>query len=93
MKISDLQQEFKRYILTEKGLKNKTYKAIVATLKMLHTYAHTEEISHLTEGLIREFLYQGREEKGWEAKTFHNHWQNLKGYFDWLIKKESSWKY
>lgn len=87
MKISDLQQDLKRYLLLERGLNVKTYKAIVATLNMLMTHSRSEDISTFTEGLIREFLYHGVQDRAWEPKTFRNHWQNLKTFFNWCIKR------
>lgn len=87
MKISNVQEDFKRYIILEKGLNAKTYKAIVSTLKMLSVYCMDENIKSYNNGVIREFLYNGAQERLWEPKTFRNHWQNIKTFFDWCVKK------
>lgn len=87
MTFPDLQPAFRKYIILEKGLNAKTYKAIVSTLKMLSVYCMDESIKSYNNGVIREFLYGGAQERLWEPKTFRNHWQNLKTFFDWCVKK------
>lgn len=86
MKISDLQAQFKRYALLEKGLMPKTYKGICSTLRMLSDFSKTEEIRELDKNIVRGFLYQGRIEKAWKPQTFRNHWQSIKTFFDWCVK-------
>ncbi len=86
MKISDLDRQFKYYALYEKGIKAKTYRSVVSTLKMLSAFAKSENLNDLTSDIIKTFLYYGRVEKGWKAKTFRNHWQYLKIFFDWCVK-------
>ena len=90
--MSELQDRFKRYFLYEKGNKAKSYKAVIASLNMLIKDTKEEKIKNITTFLIREFLLKNREEKQWSPKTYRNHWQNLKSFFDWcqkahLIKK------
>ena len=86
MKISHLEQQFKRYALHEKGLKLKTYKSIDASVKMLCHFSNTDELNRLNQSAIREFLYQGRCKRGWKAQTFRNHWHYLKSFFNWCEK-------
>ncbi len=87
MKISELQPEFKNYLLIEKGVTVKTFKGIVSTLAMLTQHAKTDELRAFHANTIREFMYAQVQEKLWQPKTFRNHWQNLKTFFDWGIKK------
>jgi len=85
MKISDTIDQFKKYMLYSRGLRPKTYKSILATLKQLIEFSKTEEIKCFDSGCIRVFLQTGMAEKLWKPKTVHNHWQNLKSYLDWTV--------
>ena len=87
MKISSLDREFKQYALLGKGMTNGVYRSIGYTLQMLRRYASTETISSLTPDTIRAFLYSGRSERGWAPKTYRNHWQYLKIYFDFCRRQ------
>lgn len=86
MNIPDLHRQFQHYALLEKGIMPKTYKSVLASLSMLCKYSASENVSELTTPLIRAFLCAGRLEKCWSPKTFRNHWQYLKIYFDWCVK-------
>ena len=86
MKISDLKENFKRYMLFERGLKPKTFKACLSSLKLLEAYSGIEDIKSFNTGIIREFLYSGMQNRGWGPKTFRNHCQSLKTFFDWCVK-------
>lgn len=90
MKISDLDRQFKYYALYEKGIKAKTYRSVVSSLKMLSNFAKSEELADLKPDIVKTFLYYGRVEKEWKAKTFRNHWQYLKIFFDWCVKNQFS---
>jgi len=87
LKTSDLQDRFRRYALYERGITAKAVKAIEASLRMLCEHLQTEELSELNTAAIRGFLYNGREEKLWKAKTFRNHRQHLKSFFGWCIRE------
>ncbi len=87
MKISSFHREFKHYALLGKGMTNGVYRSIGYTLRMLCRYAATEEIGSLTPDMIRAFLYYGRSERGWAAKTYRNHWQYLKIFFDFCQRQ------
>jgi site-specific recombinase XerD len=54
---------------------------------MLCKWADTEQIERLDHGTVRAFLYWGREERAWEARTFRNHLQYLRSFFAWCIKQ------
>ena len=87
MRVSDIAYGFKRYALHERGMRPRSYKSITSSLEMLCAWADTEELAQLTHATIKEFLYWGREEKAWEARTFRNHRQYLKSYFDWCVNQ------
>jgi len=88
MNISDLQREFKQYALMEKGIMPKTYKSIWGSVRQLAEYGKSNELTDLDLVTVKGFLYAGRSEKGWASQTFRNHWQYLKIFFDWCLRKE-----
>ena len=88
MNISDLQREFKRYALMEKGIMPKTYKSIWGSVRQLVDYRKSSDLADMDSDTVRNFLCAGRSEKGWASQTFRNHWQYLKIFFDWCQRKE-----
>lgn len=87
MKVCDVTYPFKRYALHERGMRPKSYRSIMASVNMLCLWADTEEIKRLDHGTVQAFLYWGREERAWEARTFRNHWQYLRSFFSWCVKQ------
>ncbi len=53
MKICDLQNQFKRYALYERGMEIQTYQTICASLKMLCNFAQTEELHRLDKEILQ----------------------------------------
>lgn len=88
MKIADLQERFKRYFLYEKGNKAKSYKSVIASLDMFIKDMGEMNIKSINTMIIREFLLKKREERQWGPKTYRNHWQNFKSFFDWCQKTQ-----
>ena len=88
MKTSHLQNEFKMYALFEKGMRPKSYKSIMASVHMLCHYTKTEELNDLTKDVIKSYLYYGVGERGWSPKTFRNHLQYLKSFFDFCLQQK-----
>jgi site-specific recombinase XerD len=86
MNIPDLHRQFHHYALLEKGIMANTHKSICASLDMLCKYSSTEKLSELTTPVVKAFLHSGRLERSWSPKTFRNHWQYLKIYFDWCLR-------
>ena len=87
MNISDLQPQFKRYAIHEKGITPKVEKSIGFTIEHLVDFIGTENIKKIDTETIREFLHHKREVRGWSPKTFRNQWQNMKCFFNWCVKK------
>lgn len=87
MKVSDVAFGFKRYALHERGMRPKSYRSIMASVAMLCDWADTEDIKRLDHGTVQAFLYWGREERAWEARTFRNHRQYLRSFFVWCVKQ------
>jgi len=88
MLVSDVACRYKKYALYERGMRPRSYRSIMASLRMLSEWADTEEISKLNHGVVQAFLYWGKEERAWEARTFRNHWQYLKSFFNWCLKQQ-----
>ena len=66
----------------------KSYRSIMASIRMLAEWADTEDIARLDHGTVQAFLYWGKEERAWEARTFRNHRQYLRSYFGWCFKQQ-----
>ncbi len=86
MKISALEREFRQYALLERGINPRTTKDILMSVTRLCRFQRSEDLEVLGTGAIRSYLYHGRLELGWAARTFILHWRYLKLYFDWCIK-------
>lgn len=67
-------------------MKPRTMRDILVSVERLSRFHASEELENLTTGAIRSYLYHGRLELGWSARTFVLHWHYLKLYFDWCIK-------
>ncbi len=87
MKVSQLSRQFKQYCLLERGMTPKSHTAIISTLEKLVEFAETERIKQLSNGIIREFLFENTKSKGWSPKTFRNYLQNLSSFFSWCEKQ------
>jgi site-specific recombinase XerD len=87
MNYSDICFQFKRYALNEKGMRPRSCKAILSCMHDLCQFARSDDLRDLQEGMIREFLHAGREEKLWSAKTYRNRWQHMSTFFDWCVDR------
>ena len=88
MRFEDLRNQFKRYALHEKGMKPKSCKAILTCMHDLCEFANSDNLNNLSEGMVREYLYMGKEEKLWSAKTYRNRWQLMSTFFDWGVRRK-----
>jgi site-specific recombinase XerD len=85
MNISHLHNRFKQYFLYEKGCQPKSFKAIISTLNMLQDKTGYCEIKDMSTNIIRQFLNENKDKRQWTVKTYRNHRQNIKSFFDWCI--------
>lgn len=69
-------------------MRPKSYRSIMASVKMLCEWVQTEDLKHLNHGTLQAFLYWGKEERAWEARTFRNHRQYLQSFFSWCLKQQ-----
>ena len=88
MNVPETVYGFKRYALHERGMRPRSFRSIMASVKMLCEWADTDDLGQLDHGTVQAFLYWGREEKAWEARTYRNHWQYLKSYFTWCVAQK-----
>ncbi len=88
MLIQDLIPGFQRYLLFEKNLDPKYIKAVLASLRLLDTHADSKHLSYYTTEVIASFLHQMNEDRLWGAKSFRNHRQHLKTFFNFAVRKE-----
>ena len=86
-RVSDLIPAFKRYALHERGMRPLSYKAIVTAMDKLCEHAGTDNLAALTLPTIKAYLYAGKEERAWEARTFRNQRQYLSSFFGWCVKQ------
>lgn len=86
MNISALHREFKNYALAERGLRPRTLHDILVVVRRLCSFSRTEDLKKLSTATIRAFLYQGKLELGWSARTFRLYRQYLKAFFDWTVR-------
>lgn len=85
MKIEDVAYGYKRYALHERGMRPASYRSIMASVRMLAEFAGTDDLRKLNHGTVKAFLYWGRQERAWEARTFRNHRQYLRSFFAWCV--------
>ena len=85
MNITTLHREFKYYALAERGLKPQTVRDILLVAQRLCLFSGTEDLKALSTPAIRAYLYHGKMEKGWAARTFRLYRQYLKTFFDWCV--------
>ncbi len=86
MKIPALHREFNHCALAERGLKPQTVRDILTIVGNLCSFSGTEDLTALGTPAIRAFLYHGKIEKGWAARTFRLYRQYLKTFFDWCVQ-------
>ena len=85
MKIADIYREFKQYSLFEKGMTAGVFKGILCSLRMLSRYLQTQKLADFSTESVRCFFYYGRSERQWSPKTYRNHWQYQKIFFDFCV--------
>ena len=88
MLILDLLPLFHRFALYEKGLTPSSIRAIQNSVRRLCTHAHCIRLTDCSSSSIRAFLYHGRAELQWSAKTFRNHRQYLDSFFGWCVSAQ-----
>ncbi len=88
MNIPELIQSYSRFALNERAMEKSSLKAIKSIVYRLSQFAHTQKIHELNSGIIREFLYQGKEKHNWSSKTFLIYRQYLNSFFAWCFQNQ-----
>lgn len=63
------------------------FQGILYSLRMLTRYLKTQELANFSPDAVRSFFYYGRSERQWSPKTYRNHWQYQKLFFDFCIDR------
>jgi len=87
MRITDTFGGFKSHFLIARGNKIKTYKAVIATLNMFMDFTKVDNLTNCKASLVEDYLTSQMTDRAWSPKTYRNHWQNFKFYFDWCLKR------
>ena len=87
MQIADTFDGFKAYFLLAKGNRAKSYKSVLATLVMFMDSTGLEDVEDCTAKMLEDHLVKQMEQRQWAAKTYRNHWQYFKLYFDYCCKR------
>ena len=68
-------------------MRARSYQSIAATVKNLCRWAKTEKIEELCFGTVQAYLYWGKEERCWAARTFRNQRIYLRSFFTWCVNQ------
>ncbi len=63
------------------------FKGILYSLRMLTRYLETQTLADFSTESVRSFFYYGRSERQWSPKTYRNHWQYQKLFFDFCVNR------
>ncbi len=66
-------------------MRPRSFRSIQSAVTRLSERAGSEDLRALDAGAVREFLYWGREELCWEARTFRNQRIYLRSFFAWCV--------
>ncbi|QMU65985.1 MAG: tyrosine-type recombinase/integrase [Flavobacteriaceae bacterium] len=88
MQLSDFVTSFKQFALYEKNLTKPYIKDIIAMVYLLEDQTDCENLKDYNTQTIAYFMQSMTEKRLWSPKTFRNYRQNLKTFFDFLIRQE-----
>lgn len=78
---------FLRQSRHERGLSERTLEGYADSLHLFLKFLNKQDCSlrELNTELIRNFLFYGREERGWAARTYRIHHSNFNVFCKWLV--------
>ncbi|MFY0632088.1 MAG: tyrosine-type recombinase/integrase [Flavobacteriaceae bacterium] len=76
---------FKRYALYEREINIYTTRDIINITKKLFEFIKASDLKEINTPMIRNFLYNRKEERLWSARTFRNQRQYLKTFFAFCV--------
>lgn len=85
MFLESLLISFKRYALYEREINPITTKDILNITKKLFEFSKANDLKKIDTTLVRNFLYQLKEQRLWSARTFRNQRQYLKTFFTYCV--------
>lgn len=68
-------------------MRPRTLRDIVRMVHELAQFSKMTQVRDFSTQTVRGFLYHGRSERAWSAKTFHIYRQYLKSFFDWCQRQ------
>ena len=86
--INRLHHRFCQYSLTFKGNTPRTIKWFKDDFKWFQKFAQIESIEQLTKQLIESWIYSGKLEHNWSARTIRLRIQALSLFLDWCVNEE-----
>ncbi len=84
--IEILHQRFCDYSLALKGNTQRTVRWFKEVFRYFINFSHIECPQQITQQTIESWIFEGKIQKNWEAKTIKNRLQALKSFGDWLVK-------
>ncbi|WP_084691901.1 tyrosine-type recombinase/integrase [Desulfobacter vibrioformis] len=86
--ILTLHRRFRDYSFAFKGNTPRTVRWFHDSMRSFVTHSGIEKLDEATRGQIEEWLFRGKNERSWSAKTIRNHLQALSSFFEWCVKEE-----
>lgn len=86
--INQLHQHFCEYSLTFKGNTPRTIQWFQNDFRWFQRYANIEDIKQLTKQLVESWIYKGKLEHNWSARTIYLRLQSLSLFLDWCVNEE-----
>ena len=86
--LTDLFETFLRQAQIERGLSDQTLTSYRNSLSFFLKFGNGGALSPsrcLNRESLRNFLYHGMEERGWSARTYHIHHNNISMFCRWLV--------
>lgn len=83
-----LHNRFRDYSFTFKGNRPRTIKWYYHTFTEYITFSKSEKLADFTKHSIEDWIFNGKSEKNWSAKTVRNYLQATSLFGDWLVQEE-----
>lgn len=85
--ILTLHRRFRDYSFAFKGNTPRTVKWFHDSMRHFVNHTGIETLDTATRDKIEEWLFRGKNERNWSAKTIRNHLQALSSFFEWCVKE------
>ncbi len=88
LNITHLHARFCDYCSTFKGNTPRTIDWYQRTLKSFLGYGEDIQVEEITKHLVEDWIFNGKTQKNWSAKSIRNHLQALSLFLDWCVSEE-----